>query len=382
MKFDRLRDFLDFYLPMLGVPGSDTSIYIDHQEVFRHTCGFNSMKNRIPLKSDNVYNIYSCTKVSTVISALQLVERGEILLTDPVHIYFPEYKNLTVQRIAADGSVYIEKARKPMLIKHLITMTSGLDYNLNRPAINELIAQKGNACTTREIIKAIASDPLIFEPGEGYCYGLSHDVLGGIVELVSGLTLGEYMRKHIFEPLGMKDTTFNITNLNYGRIASQYDYDSIGRCAMEIPRDQNPFRFSLNYESGGAGLLSTVDDYVLIADALANDGVGKSGQRILSSAGVKLMSMPTLEGKAADDYNLMRHEGFVYCNGVRRMAYPEKAGSLVSKELFGWDGMRMCMCFADPERKLAIFHAEHINGFNGILIPRILNVLYSCLDEE
>lgn len=382
MNFDRLKDFLDFYLPMLGVPGSDTVIYKDHQEIFRHTTGFDNLKNRIPLKKDNVYNLYSCTKVATCIAAMQLVERGEILLTDPVHIYFPEYKNLTVERRTPEGEVYLERAGKPMLIQHLLSMTSGISGNLNRPAVNRLIAEKGDECTTRDIVRAFPADPLLFEPGEGFCYGLSHDVLGAIVELVSGMDLEEYMKKHIFEPLGMKETTFKVTNLNYGRIASQYEYDNIGRCAIEIPRDQNNFRFTRNYFSGGAGLMSTVDDYILIADALANEGVGKNGNRILSAAAVRLLSSPTLEGRAVEDYKAMRHDGYVYCNGVRRMEYPGKVGSLVPEGFFGWDGMRMCLCFSDPKNKIALFHAEHINGFNPILIPRITNVLYSCLDKD
>ncbi len=382
MNFDKLRNFLGYYLPMLGVPGSDTVIYKDHEEIFRHTCGFDSLTNRTPLKKDAIYNIYSCTKIATCVAAMQLVERGEIMPSDPVHIYLPEYKNVLVRKSYSDGSTALVHPESPILIKHLFNMTSGLDYDLNRPAVARLIAESRGECNTLDVVKALAKDPIAFEPGEHFCYGLSHDVLGGIVELVSGMKLGDYMKKNIFDPLGMKDTTFNIDNLNYSRIASQYNYDNIGRCAVEIPRDSNEYRFGRNYQSGGAGLLSTVDDYILLADALANDGVGKSGKRILSSAAVRLLSTPTLSPTATKDYSCMGHHGFDYCYGVRRMVDIEAGDSLAPEGLFGWDGKRMCMCFSDPKNKIAFFHAEHIDGFHSILLARIINVIYSCLDDN
>ena len=122
MNFDKLKDFLDYYLPMLGVPGSDTVIYQDHCEIFRHTSGFNSLKNRTPVQRDAIYNIYSCTKIATCVAGLQLIERGEVLATDPIHVYFPEYKSITV----ANGGEYSDKAKQPILVKHLFSMSSGL----------------------------------------------------------------------------------------------------------------------------------------------------------------------------------------------------------------------------------------------------------------
>ena len=211
MSFDRLVDFLDYYLPMLGVPGSDTVIYKNHEEIFRHQSGYDTLREPAILKADRIYNIYSCTKIATAVSALQLLERGQILISDPVQIYFPEYKNLKVKKRLSSGEYDIQPAKKTMLIKHLFSMTSGLDYDLQRPAIERIRRESDGKCPTLDIIRALPEDPLIFEPGEQYHYGLSHDVLGGIVELLSGMTLGEYMQKNIFEPLGMKDTGFSLS---------------------------------------------------------------------------------------------------------------------------------------------------------------------------
>ncbi len=382
MNFNRLKDFLDYYLPMLGVPGSDTVIYKDHEEVFRHTSGYDNLKYRTPMRRDALHHVYSCTKIATCVAALQLIERGEILINDPVHVYFPEYKNLQVAKRTSDGKVRVEKAKNPILIRNLFSMTSGIDYNIRRQSIDKVRAATDGRCPTLDLIRALPMDPLMFEPGDRYCYGLSHDILGGIVELISGMKLGDYMKKNIFDPLGMKDTTFEIGQHNYERIASQYEYDSIGRCAIEVLKDSNIMRFGSEYQSGGAGLLSTVDDFILLTDALANGGVGKNGKRILSRASVELLASSALSPEQNITFEMGLNLGYDYGLGVRVMRDPAKAGSLMPKGAFGWDGKKMCLSVSDPENKVAIFHAEEIDGMNAILIPRLMNVIYSCFDEE
>lgn len=382
MNFDRLKDFLDYYLPMLGVPGSDTVIYKDHNEIFRHQSGFDNLKYRTPVREDAIHHVYSCTKIATCVAALQLIERGEILINDPIHVYFPEYKNLSVMRKSVDGKSRVESAKKPILIRHLFSMTSGLNYDITRSSIGRIKEKTQGKCPTLEVIRALPEDPLVSDPGERYCYGLSHDVLGGLVELISGLRLSDYMKKNIFEPLGMKDTGFEIGNHNYERIACQYEYDRIGRCAIEVSKDSNIMRFGSEYQSGGAGLLSTVSDFILLADALACGGVGKNGNRILSPSSIELMRSPSLTKDQLIGFEIgAQNIGYDYGLGVRVMRDPAAAGSLVPRGSFGWDGKKMCFAMCDPSSRVSIFHAEEIDGMNSILIPRILNVIYSCLDS-
>ena len=381
MNFEKLKDFLDYYLPMLGVPGSDTVIYKDHEEIFRHQSGYDNLKYRTPVRPDAVYNLYSCTKIVTCVAALQLIERGEILINDPLHVYFREFKELNIARKGSDGKVRLEKSKRPILIRDLFSMTSGLDYNIQRSGIERVKTETEGKCPTLTLVRALAEDPLAAEPGEKYIYGLSHDVLGGIVELISGMKLGDYMKKNIFDPLGMKDTTFDITPQSYARLACQYDYDSVGRCPYEIPKDSNIMRFGSEYQSGGAGLLSTVDDFILFTDALANGGVGKSGARILSGASVKLLASPALNSDQLSQFEQYQNIGHDYGLGVRVMRDPAKAGSLMPKGAFGWDGKKMCLSISDPENRIAIFHAESIDSMNSIVIPRLTNVIYSCFDD-
>ena len=378
MNFEKLKDFLDYSLPMLGVPGSDTVIYKDHEPVFRYQSGYDSLRFGTPVRDNALYNIYSCTKVATCVAAMQLVERGDLLVDDPLCVYFPEFTDMQV--LGADGG--LTKAKEPIRIKHLFSMTSGLDYNPDTPAIKRVIEQTDGRAPTLDIVGAIADRPLLFEPGTAYRYGLSHDVLGGVVELVSGMKLGDYMKENIFDPLGMTRTSFDRSDERISCLATQYTYDKTAGAPVEIGPG---IRFALGseYQSGGAGLISCVDDYVLLADALAHMGVGRSGERILSSFGVELLRSPIVPQEMFRKGNkCVQHRGYAYGYGVRVNVDPASVGNLTPKGAFGWDGAKLSIFSADPANKIAIFHAEHIDGLHAMVMPRFFNAVYACLDED
>ncbi len=379
MNFEPLKSFMDEYLPMLGVPGTDISIYKDHEELFRYQSGYENLARRTPVRPDALYHLYSCTKVATCVAATQLIERGEMLSTDPVYAYIPEYRDITVRSVDKNGNEIIRPAEKVLTIEHLLTMTGGFDYDLNRPALQAAIKETGGRASTVEIARAMAKDPLCFEPGTKFQYSLCLDVVGALVEIVSDMPFGEYLQKNIFEPLGMKDTFFNIPEEKKHRLATQYTLDrSIGR-PVEVPIDENCFRFGSEYESGGAGLVSSVDDYVLLADALANYGEGKTGSRILSRSGVELMRANHLSPEVFKTFDIPQCKGYGYGYGVRSNIDPVSSGNLSPVGEFGWDGMRGSYLSADPENRIAIFYAEHLGGLHPVILPRLRNVVYSCL---
>ena len=380
MNFQPLKDFLDFYLPMLGVPGSDTVVYRDGQEVFRYQSGFDSLRMHTPVRPDALYYIYSVTKITTAIAATQLIERGEIVATDPLYAYFPEYRRVGVRHKGKDGSFEIREAKNPILIRHLLTMTSGLNYDLSRDSIARLRERTGGRCPTVDFARAIADDPLEFEPGTKYLYGLSLDVMGALVELVSGQKFGEYCKEHIFDPLGMKDTTFGLPEDRLSRLATQYSYNERNKCAIEIGPFDCPFILGTAFESGGAGLVSTVDDQIRIAEALTHLGKGANGERILSSRAVELMRSNALPAELLPDFAVCQQAGYGYGYGVRSNLDPASVGNLMPKGEFGWDGAKLCYLSACPESGVSFFHAEHMGGLHAVLIPRLRNVIYSCLD--
>ncbi len=382
MNFTPLKAFLNSYLPMLGIPGSDTVIYKEHELIFRHTTGFDSLERKTPLTADKLYNVYSCSKIATGIAATQLIERGEILATDPVYAYFPEFKNVRVAVRDSTGKIVDTRpAKTTMLIKHLLTMTSGINYDLKSKSITGVQESTYGRAPTAKVCAAIASEPLEFDPGENFLYGLSLDIMAGIVELVSGMRFADYMAENLFLPLGMKDTSYHIDETKSSRFATQYVYDTDTGRGREIPFENNDFRFGTEYDSGGAGVISTVDDYALLMDALANGGVGKTGNRILSERGVALLSSNGLSPEITRNFSVEPHfNGFGYGYGVRCMLDPAEAGSLAPRGYFGWDGLRLAIAFSDPVNKISMFHAEHMGGLHRVVIPRLRNLVYSCLD--
>jgi CubicO group peptidase (beta-lactamase class C family) len=150
---------------------------------------------------------------------MQLVDKGSIHLDDLVHLYLPDYKDLKVK----NGSA-AERAKNTMTIRHLLSMQSGLNYNLEAPSIKRVQKATQNKATTRQIIEALANEPLDFEPGTRYQYSLSHDVLGAVIEAATGQRFGSYLDEHIFKPLGMKDTGFELTPERKSNLSGQFIY--------------------------------------------------------------------------------------------------------------------------------------------------------------
>ena len=384
MNFQPLKDFLDYYLPMLGVPGSDTVIYRNHEEIFRYSSGFDNIHLRTPVRPDAIYNIYSCTKPIIAVCATQLIEKGELLPTDPLYAYIPEFKDVERNVFDESGKVVgTEKVKKPILIQHLLTMTSGMNYNLNVPEIEDVVEKTDGLAPTLDVCRALAKVPLDFEPGENYKYSLSYDVLGGVIEVITGMKLCDYVKENIFVPLGMKDSGFHINESNSQRFATMYDYDGKQGVPKMIPFTQNKFRFGKEYDSAGAGIVSTVNDYILFADALAMGGVGKTGERIISKYGIDLIRANALSEAQIKGYtSYFPHcKGYGYGYGVRCCVNPYPYGVVAPLGEFGWDGAKLCYTSMSPETGISMFHAEHMGGFHSIVVPRLRNLLYSCIGE-
>lgn len=375
MDFSRLQTFLDFLPEGKGIPGVDCSVYKDGAEVFRHSAGYNDIERKTPVRRDALYNMYSCSKVATCTAALTLYERGKFLLGDPVYEYLPEFRDVTV-RISGTEAVPSEK---PITVRQLFNMTAGLDYDLVAPELRKVKAETGGRCPTRETIKALAARPLWFIPGTKWQYSLCHDVLGAMIEAISGQSFGSYMKENIFDPAGMKDTCFFLPESKKDRFAVQYTYNLNTKLPEKI-LPGNVYRLGTEYESGGAGLISSVDDYIRFLYALANSGVTETGERLISPATINLMRTDTLseENRASFDWEQM--VGYGYGLGVRTMIDRMCGGSNGPVGEFGWGGAAGQYILIDPENHLAMFYAQHmLNNPEPWVHPRLRNILYSCL---
>ncbi|HZJ82176.1 MAG TPA: serine hydrolase domain-containing protein [Clostridia bacterium] len=375
MDNTKLIEFLDS-LESHGIPGCDCVVYKDHKQIFRHITGFADDKRTKSLASDATYWLYSATKVITCTALMQLVDRGRIGLDDPVYAYLPEYKDLKV-KIGSD----IHKAKNTMTIRHLLTMQSGLNYNLLAPSIRKVLKDTGNKATTRQIVEALANEPLDFEPGTRYQYSLSHDVLGAVVELVSGQGFGLYLDEHIFKPLGMNNTGFELTPERKSNMSGQFKYRE--NTSNTTPTSiKNHFVLSENFQSGGAGLVSTVDDYILFLDAMSNGGISQEGHRLLSMEAINEMRRNQLRSASKKDFDLFGRIGYSYGLGVRTLIDKEISGARSPIGEFGWDGAAGAYGLIDVENRLAIFYAQHVLncGFAyDVIHPKIRDLTYEAL---
>ncbi len=386
MDFQPVKAFMDHLAAARG-PGCDISIRLRGQEVFRYQAGHEDAARTVLLGPDKLYNIYSCSKVATVVAALQLHEKGAFLLDTPVYEFIPAYKNITVRQ--PDGSV--APAKNVMTVRHLFTMTGGLNYDLARPSLERLRGVTGGAMPTLEVAKALAGDPLDFEPGTRWQYSLCHDVLAAVVEAVSGETFRDYVQKNIFDVLGMQNSFYH-NEAVLERVALQYVYDrketDPADLASHIVKGRLrqldkavPHILGPEYDSGGAGITTGVADYSLFVSALANGGVGPNGERILSPGSIRLLQADQLTAATRPDFNWGQFKGYGYGLGVRTMVDPAAGSSVGNAGEFGWGGAAGATVLADPAIGLSVFFAQHcLSPQEEYYQPRLRNVIYGCLE--
>lgn len=379
MDFKPLSQFID-RITSWRIPWAEVIVMQNNATVFRYRNGFANLEEKTPIDESHIFNLYSMTKILTCTAALQLVERGAMLLSDPLSDYLPEYAEMTVKRTLANGGIELERAALPITVRDLFVMTAGFSYDIEAPSIREVVQRTNGKVPTREFAAALAKEPLLFEPGTHWNYSLCHDVLAALVEVVDGRRFGEYVRDEITGPLGMRDTGFGLTKEQLARLAPQYDFDdALGK---PVRRDGNRFRLGTEFEGGGGGLYSTVCDYARFLNALTNRGTSEDGARILSPASVDLMRTDHLNENTRSDYywGKMDRYGYGYGLGVRTHLSNVGSGSLSPVGEFGWYGVGGCLAIIDPESRLTIMYAQHmLNCQRHCVHPRLRNIVYACL---
>lgn len=375
MNFDRLTQFIDSLLSY-GIPGSDLLIQKNHQTIYRHFHGWRDREAQIPLDGTELYYLYSCSKITTVTAAMQLYEKGLFLLDDPLSLYLPEFERMQVQM--EDGSLH--PAEHPILIRHLFAMTAGFNYDLDIPGLSDVRAVTGGACPTREVMKLIARTSLSFEPGTRWQYSLCHDVLAGVVEVISGMKFRDYVQKNIFDPLGMCRSSYHPQAGRDADFAAQYRFNDATRTAERIPL-QSDYIFGTEYDSGGAGIISSVEDYGRIVDALACGGIGATGEHILSRASIDLMRENQLNAAQMErDFVWQQMCGYGYGLGVRTAVSRAAGGLLSPVGEFGWGGAAGAYIAIIPEEKISIYYGQHmLNSQESYVHPRLRNIAYACM---
>lgn len=364
MNFREIKRIMDESVALHGVPCSDIAIVYNGELVYRYWNGTVDDEKKVPIKGDEQYFLYSATKPITCTAALQLVEAGKLHLEDKLSDYIPEFKDMMVKK--AEG---LKKAEKPIRIQNLFTMTSGLNYNLASPSI-QAARGKNPQATTLEMVRAMAGEALEFEPGEHFMYGLSHDVLAAVVEVVSGMKFGDYLQKNIFDVCGMPRTGFWTNDAAEELVCSQYVYDSQKQCTSMMTR-QNEFILTPAYESGGAGLISCVEDYSKFVVEMSN------GNKLLKSETIDCMRADQLFVQARKDFQSCK-PGYTYGLGVRTDAY----GQYAHKGEFGWDGAAGAYVMIDPDNHIGIFYTTHVRNHGEYLYKVLHQQIRDAVYEE
>ena len=384
MDFSAIKNYLDNVDGNL-VPFRECLVTVNGKNVFQYSACKADVKELE--RGKDTYYIFSMSKISTCVAAMRLVEEGKMSLDDPVSKYLPEFDELYIggsyERCAEVRDDDMPKAKNPLLIKNLFAMGGGLTYNLGHPEIRKVRQATDDKADTRQIASAIAKMPLLFEPGEDYAYSLCHDVLGAVIEVVSGKSLFDYFNEIIFAPLGMKDTVFHPDKEYLDRMHTQYMVYPQKQIA--VPRETDcVYALGENYLSGGAGLASTLEDYSKLLTCLAC-GESESGYRILKPETVALMHTPQLCEKAQKTFNVNPNfTGYSYGLGVRTHVDRSVSNTLSPVGEFGWDGAAGAFAMVDTVNKVSITYMQHVLGcgYAYTSIHRTLrNLVYEGLEK-
>jgi CubicO group peptidase (beta-lactamase class C family) len=360
MNFSKLTSYLNSFYAEKNIPGLGCAVYYRHEPVYEHYAGFRNVDRRVPFGPDTIFKLYSATKISTVVSVMQLWEDGRFNLDDPVSAYIPEYAALTVN----DNGV-IRPAGNTLTIRHLLSMRGGVSNALDNDAVKRVIEETGGKAGTLDIVRAMASEPLLFEPGTRFKYSACHSVLGGLVESVTGKRFGQVLAERVFAPLGMTDTSFTLPPDKETRFAPIYNgFNALTGKAANTGETYN-LNPTVNFESGGGGLYSTVGDYILLTEALCNLGLAPNGARILKPETVNALRENQLDETCLRDFAEFggtSKAGYGYGLGVRTLLNRERNNALSQNGEFGWDGARGCYVCVDPDARLALFYAQQEGG--------------------
>ncbi len=369
--------------------GAAVSVIHKGKEVFRNEYGMADKEKKIPMEKDSIFRCYSMTKPVTSVAVMTLVEEGKLSLSDAVSIYLPGFRNQKV--LTEDGLVPVERE---VTIQDLMDMTAGVVYpDASFPAgavmqemIDEYyrkIFEEDKPTSTYDLANLIGQQPLAFQPGTQWNYSFCADVLGAVVEVVSGKSYGEYLRERIFEPLGMVDTDFYVPEEKQNRFCQNYQYmpetETLEPCTWQHLGLSYFHLKKPAFESGGAGLVSTIDDYARFVRMMLGKGT-VDGVRILGRKTVEWMTQNHLDENQIKTLDWDALKGYGYGNLMRVMIDEERAEMIGTNGEYGWDGWLGCYVCMDPKEDLAIIYVIQKCGGNGFRDVQIVrNIVYSAL---
>ncbi len=382
-RIERVESILARGIQEKKIPGACVSISKKQEELVHMAYGMADRERKIPMQTDALFRIFSMTKPVTAVATMMLWEQGKLELSDPVWWYIPTFRNKQV-----DENGTLVPAQRDILIQDLLNMTSGIPYpdcwNLSQKKMGTLFAEidKRNSTdrpiSTQEFAARVGNDvPLMFQPGAQWFYGASADVLGAVLERVSDMPLDELYRNLIFQPLDMNDTDFYVPEKKRTRLTQLYIWDDKQndlRVEPDPHLGMTDYRKKPAFFSGGAGLISTLHDYVQFANMLAGKGTHrKQGVQLLSEHTWRYLTTPQLNIAQKKSIEWPQLAGYSYGNLMRILESPQASMSNAPIGEFGWDGWTgpyFCISPEDDETVL-VYLIQVCNGSTSDVMRRL-----------
>jgi CubicO group peptidase (beta-lactamase class C family) len=378
-RLARLDGVMQRFVDDGSLPGVLAFVARRGQVAYCKCFGERDMAAHLPVQEDTIYRIYSMSKPITSTAVLMLMEEGRFLLSDPVSQYIPEFKDMRVFASTRLGETETVPAEREITVEQLLTHSAGLAYGLeqNEPAdvlyVEQSLLRRDESTAAK--IKRLATLPLARQPGTAWKYSAAVDVLGYLVQVLSGQPFGEFLRQRIFEPLGMVDTSFVISPKKLARFCPLYGVDAAGQLEMWDPTN-GEYTSEALFESGGGGLIATVADYWRFAQMLLNGGQ-LDGVRLLSPKTVALMTSDHLTpaGIAFDQ------PGHGFGLGVKVLNDVAAGGLLGSAGEYGWSGAASTYYWGDPQEQIVGLFMTQVIGPHGSFHPLFKNLVYQAVVE-
>lgn len=366
-RLDRIAPLIQSYVDQGELVGA-TSMIARHGEVVHfETYGDLNMETGQDMQEDSIFRIYSMTKPITSLAVMMLYEEGLLQLDDPVAEYLPGFSDL---RVVGEGGALVAPER-PMTIRMLLTHSAGLTYGVFGDTLIDRMYREAEVMESPDLtafIDRLSDIPLQYQPGTRFHYSVATDVLGALVQAVSGQELGDFFRERIFEPLGMNDTFFQVPQEKLDRFGTNHTYDpATGELVVSDTPASSEFVSGGGFQSGGGGLLSTTRDYMRFAQMLLNGGE-LNGERIIGRKTLEYMTQNHLPAIFGDHgvHEPDRLPGFVegtgFGLGFAVIEDPKRAGGVASEGEYYWGGAAGTIFWIDPVEDLAgVVMIQHMN---------------------
>lgn len=365
--------------------GASALIYDEGEVVYTGTFGLRDRERDLPVAMDTVWRIYSMTKPVTSVIIMDLFEEGKLALEDPVEKYIPELGQMQVLSAGPDGTPVFTPQQRPMTIKDLLLHRAGMGYGIFGEVnpIETAYANAGLLDPEEDLgvkMQKLAKLPLLAQPGEGWYYSYSIDVLGRVAEKIENKSLGDIMEARIFAPLGMSETSFQVRPDQKPRFASNYLLQDDGRFTLQDDAQTSTFLNENAFQSGGGGLVSTLGDYAKFAELMLNGGFA-NGHRVLDAETVALMMSDRMD---PDDKFMMpwlgasQQSSFGYGGAVIISETPESlAQSGKAKGQWGWGGAARTQFWVDPVNKaFGIIMLQFFGGEDPEIHDKFQSLVY------